>query len=281
MLNFFMDESGQDAKKAPLVVVGGFSIAEKKVAPFEEAVKSLYLHCFGINYDGQYELKGTDLLSNHKFENAYKRPLMKDELRQHHCQIFMQGQPQITPKVNEFVAKAQAGILFVESLADILVENKCLIFACMTSKEIFKKQQKEGKSISNILGKMERHLYHYSVKGPFNYYVDRTDYDADLAREMIFTKAVMNHKSLKANYKIHFLNSKENIMIQTADIILYCVNWGLNNFQSDQKITKTQRQDISELKITKFLHPSNISETRLKSRFYWYDGVDIRKIIPK
>jgi len=124
----FIDECGQDHKKTPYEVLAGLSIHDSALWQLIHEIKAREQFYFGNFYNNDHqELKARKLLKNKVFRLASQSPKIESELLPSLAKDCLAHGPSSTRM--EITALAQAKLVFVGELFDILKKYSCQVFA--------------------------------------------------------------------------------------------------------------------------------------------------------
>ena len=124
----FIDECGQDHKKTPYEVLAGISIHDSALWQLIQEIKSREYFYFGDFYNNdKQELKARKLLKNKIFRLASQSPKFESDLLPALAKDCLAHGPNSTR--TEITALAQAKLIFLEELFDILKKYRCQVFA--------------------------------------------------------------------------------------------------------------------------------------------------------
>lgn len=231
----FLDESGHDHKQMPYEVRGGIAIQDERLWPFTQSMQQLERDSFGCRlHDFQKELKGTTLLDKKRFRFARQAPNMPPEERRKYTRSFlMKGVQKLQPTGNEFCAYGQACIEMARGIFQLLCSNKAKLFASV----IPRGTGKESADTVEFLRKdkiylLERFYYFLEQEHESGLLVfDGTDkhLDRKFVRQMeaYFTKTTPGRQRTQWIVPTpFFVSSDMTYPVQTADLCIYCINWG-------------------------------------------------------
>lgn len=250
MWHFYLDESGQDAHQTPCVVVDGFGIEQNSAQEFIDRIKAIFEDCYGFPLDEYYELKGSKLLNVKKLKRAkaWEKKLKYEfhndqKVTHHHVGRAMARFPQGELDANDLNAQAYVGVVFVKKILLAFIHLNCKIFIEYHTQEQYYHSVKELKLINReikymdfILEALESELFNKILnfiednnKNGLVFYDkagEKTDYqrEGNILGELEYLKTFKNYQS---NITFRTIDSKDSILIQIADIILYVVNWGI------------------------------------------------------
>ena len=127
----FIDESGHDHKVAPYEVTGGIALHVSKLWQFVQQMQRLELDTFGVNLaEYRTELKGSKLLSRHRFKWAQQGDRLPDDSRRKHCRsFFTKGLEKKSPTRDEFTAFGQASLEMARGIFELLRQLDAKLFA--------------------------------------------------------------------------------------------------------------------------------------------------------
>ncbi len=76
---------------------------------------------------------------------------------------------------------------------------------------------------------------------------DKSEVVFDMKRESIFNQFIYSSD-------IKFVDSKENLGVQIADILIYCINWGVT-YKEKLKFTRSEMADFYDNQIALKIRP--------------------------
>jgi hypothetical protein len=124
----FIDECGQDHKKTPYEVLAGVSIHDSSLWQLIQEIKSREQYYFGDFYNNdKQELKARKILKRKIFRLASQSQKIDSDHVTSLAKECLNHGPNSTR--TEITALAQAKLLFVEELFDILIKYRCQVFA--------------------------------------------------------------------------------------------------------------------------------------------------------
>ena len=125
---FFIDECGQDHKETPYEVLAGVTIHDSVLWQLIQEIKSREIHYFGDFYTTNViELKARKLLKKKVFRLASQLPKIESSQLPSLTKACLAHGPNSTRA--EITALAQAKLIFVEEIIDILKKYHCQVFA--------------------------------------------------------------------------------------------------------------------------------------------------------
>ncbi|HEU6446961.1 MAG TPA: DUF3800 domain-containing protein [Verrucomicrobiae bacterium] len=238
----FIDESGHDHGEAPYEVLAGVAIRERDLWNLIQAIRSAELDHFGLHMnDVGLEFKGKKLLKRKVFRLAKQAAAIEPKKRRDLTRSFLQkgwiesnGGTGGLQTSEEFAAYGQSAIAFVSRVFGLMASYRVKIFAAMVSKKA------EQPSDENLL----RKDYSYLFQRFFYYLEDFSQSEMGIIVfdefEKVKCKILINQleryfleteKGYQRSARIipepFFVHSDLTTAVQLADIVAYCLNWGL------------------------------------------------------
>lgn len=255
---FFIDESGHDRGFAPYEVLAGVAINERDLWNFIQAVRKLELEYFGMVLSSVgIELKGGKLLKNKAFRLARQGPPIDKFQRQQLAKTFLEkgwsehnGGPLESRSTEEYTAYGQSVLEFVVKLLDLSAAYRIKTFAAVVDKNA---PRLEG---SSVLRKDYSYLFER-----FFYYLEDIGNDEmglivfdelEKAQSRILLNQMDSYfrhpgkgsqRSAKIVPEPFFVHSDLTTLVQLADIVGYCLNWG---GRFNQRMTQPIRTEIKQ-----------------------------------
>ena len=253
---FFIDESGHDRKLAPYEVLAGIAVRERDLWNLIQAIKKLEIEFFGLPLASVgVEMKGGRLLKKKAFRLANQGPRIERGERQKAAKIFLEkgwrqhkGENTEPPKNAEYTAYGQAVLDFVSELLKLVAGYHVKTFAAMVTKDALRSEN------PNILRKdyaylFERFYYYLEEVGPDEMGLVAFD-ELEKAQSRILLDQMQWYflntgKGLQRSSRIvpepFFVHSDLTTMVQLADIVGYCLNWGA---RFNQKMIEPVRPEM-------------------------------------
>jgi Protein of unknown function (DUF3800) len=254
----FIDESGHDHGDAPYEVLAGVAIRERDLWNLIQAIRSAELEHFGLQMaEVGLEFKGKKLLKRKTFRFASQMPSLEPDKRRDLTRNFLQkgwiqksGKNAGDQTAEEYAAYGQSAIAFVNRVLGLMASYRTKIFAAMVSKAA------ELPADENLL----RKDYAYLFQRFFYYLEDFSQSEMGIVVFDEFEKAkcrILLHqleryfseteKGYQRSARIipepFFVHSDLTTAVQLADIVAYCLNWGLRL----KNMTEPIREEIKSL----------------------------------
>ncbi len=252
----FVDESGHDRKEAPYEVLAGVAIRERDIWNLIQAIRSAELEFFGLNMASVgLEFKGRSLLKRKTFrlaaqgeaiETIKRRDLTRDFLQKGWREA--QGNPTEPRTKDEFTAYGQAVLGFVMRVLELAGRYRVKTFAAMVHKDA------PRPSAQSFLRKDYAYLFER-----FFYYLESLPSDEEMGLvafdelEKAQSRILINQleryfldteKGYRRSSRIvpepFFVHSDLTTAVQLADIVGYCLNWGVRL----NRMTEPTRREI-------------------------------------
>ena len=232
----FLDESGHDHKHCPYEVRGGVALHASKLWPFVQRVKQAELEAFGARlHDYKKELKGSKLLDKDRFKWAAQDSELSPEVRQRNCRGFLtKGLEKKPPTKFEFTAYGQASLLMARLVFDALKAMDARVFACVIPASVIKPAKYVAQDFlrKDHVFLLERYFYFLEKQNQHGLLVmDEVEKVSDrrFVRQMdkYFSQtATGRHRTSRIVPVPMFVASDMSLPVQTADLVIYCINWG-------------------------------------------------------
>lgn len=251
---FFVDESGQDRGEAPYEVLSGLAIHERELWNLLQAIQSVERDMFGVRLaEVGVEFKGRKLLKPKTFRHARQTRPIPAEARRALCAEFLQkgrreamgGSPEPRRR-EEFAAYGQAVLDFVSSVFDLCARYRVRVFASMVEHDA-------PRPSGDFLRKDYAYLFER-----FFYYLEDIAVDEmgivvfdelEKARCRILIDQMARYfvdtgrgrmRSARIVPEPFFVHSDLTTAVQLADIVAYCLNWGVRL----NRMVKPTRPDV-------------------------------------
>ena len=248
----FLDESGHDHKQMPYEVRGGIAVHAGQLWPLVQAIQRLELDCFGVElHQYKKELKGSTLLDKKRYRFAEQSPVMRSEERRKHARAFLtKGLKKESPHRDEFTAYGQACIEMARGIFELLRSHQAVVFASAIP---CNPQLPQTEPIKNLLRKdhvflLERYYYFLNQREEHGLIVfDEHEKSADrrfIRRvEDYFIRTRIGRQRSRWIVPVPMsVASDMSYLIQLADVIIYCINWGFR--LPNQGMDMATRQEI-------------------------------------
>ncbi len=255
---FFIDESGHDHGEAPYEVLAGVAVAEADLWNLIQAIRAAEIQFFGVHLaEVGVEFKGNKLLKNKTFRHAGQGPVIEPSLRRDLTRSFLMkgwrekggGAPEARSR-DEFTAYGQAAVAFVKRVLEIWLSYRARTFAALVN------TQAATVSAPDML----RRDYAFLFQRFFYYLEDRSSTEMGLivfdelekAKSRILIQQMERYfleteKGYQRSARIvpepFFVHSDLTTVVQLADIVAYCFNWGTRL----KKMTEAVRLEIQPL----------------------------------
>jgi len=255
---FFIDESGHDHGDAPYEVLAAVAVAEADLWNLIQAIRAAEVQFFGVHLgEVGVEFKGKKLLKNKAFKHARQGPAIEANRRRDLARDFLMkgwrekqgGAPEARSK-DEFTAYGQAAVAFVKRVLEICTSHRAKTFAALVN----------TKAAQSADPNMLRRDYAFLFQRFFYYLEDRSPTEMGLivfdelekAKSRILIQQMERYfleteKGYQRSARIvpepFFVHSDLTTVVQLADIVAYCFNWGTRL----NKMTEATRREIEPL----------------------------------
>jgi len=232
-----MDESGHDHRNLPAEVRGGVSLHVSKVWPFVQAWHRLELEVFGVRLaEFGKEIKGHKLLDKDRFKWAAQMEELSDEERRAGARRFLTlSLEKKPPGRKDFTAYGQACIGMARQILMLLKRYDAKIFASIIPRGV---KPPPDYAYSHFLRKdhaflLERFYYHLAERREHGVLVmDESDKSQDRGfvgrLHDYFTRTQVGRDRTEWIVPSpFFVASDMSVGVQAADLVLYCINWGV------------------------------------------------------
>ena len=249
----FLDESGHDHKHCPYEVRGGVALHASKLWPFVQRVKQAELEAFGARlHDYKNELKGSKLLDKDRFKWATQDSELSPEVRQRSSRGFLtKGLEKKPPTKFEFTAYGQASLLMARLVFDALKAMDARVFASVIPASVIKPATYVAQDFlrKDHVFLLERYFYFLEKQNQHGLLVmDEVEKVSDrrFVRQMYkyFSQtATGRHRTSRIVPVPMFVASDMSLPVQTADLVIYCINWGYRN--ETMGLLEPTREDVA------------------------------------
>ena len=229
----FMDESGHDHTNTPMEVRGGVAIHASKIWQFLQDFQKEEEECFGVRLaDYGVEIKGSKLLQKKRYEWASNSVVMDEAERKKAIRRFLTQKH--SPRKQDFYAYGAASISMAKRIFALLKKHNAQLFASAVPRGAKKpKNFKFDNYLRPDLAYLQERFCNFLKDEKENgiLVLDQTDKADDKrflkALENYYTKTVEGQKRVKfiVPYAL-FIDSEMSPLIQSADVCIYCINWG-------------------------------------------------------
>ncbi len=254
----FVDESGNDRRLAPYEVLAGVAVQESNLWNLIQAIRSSEYQHFGMTLKAAgIEFKGSDLLKRKTFRLASQEMPIPNPQRSSltysllHKGIQSRGKlVGVSPTRPELTSYGQSVIDFIADILSLCGQYHAKVFACMTNKLAPRPERREflRKDYSYLF---ERYFYY--LEDVSNSEMGLVVFDEiDKARARILLDqmsayflrtSVGRTRSGRVIPEAFFVHSDLTTLIQLADIIAYCLNWGVRL----QRMIEPKRDELVDL----------------------------------
>lgn len=251
---FFLDESGTDHKEAPYEVLASVAIPNGSLWPLIRAVRGCEVDHFGATLSSLgIEFKGDRLLKRKVFRLATQSTAIPKADRTPLAGSFllkgklMQLGKDTEPFVrDEYTAYGQACLSFVDSLAEILRQHSCKVFAAIVSPDA--PQPSTDYLRRDYAFLFERFYYSLEDLGATDTGLLVFDeYERSSCKRLIdrmaryFTETATGRlRSTIIVPEPFFVHSDLTTATRIADVAAYALNWGFRL----PSMTKPVRQEL-------------------------------------
>jgi hypothetical protein len=133
---YFVDESGIDLKESPFLVLGAVGLAESQTWAFSREFAELERTVLRVADPGEYEIKGSKLLTRRVFRQATRLDAIANAERDQAIdRLYAKNVRGENPSELELTALAQAKIAFVDSALDLAKAHGANVFASMVPRD--------------------------------------------------------------------------------------------------------------------------------------------------
>jgi hypothetical protein len=237
----FVDESGHDHGEAPYEVLAGVAVSERDLWNLIQAIRAAELEFFGIHMtEVGIEFKGKKLLKNKTFRHAGRRPPIEPNQRRNLVREFLQkgwqearGGAVMPRTADEFAAYGQAVGDFVMRVLKLAANYRAKTFAAIVSK----------KAPTPASPSLLRRDYAFFFERFYYYLEDISAIEMGLVvfdelekakckilidqMERYFLETEKGYqRSARIVPEPFFVHSDLTTVVQLADIVAYCFNWG-------------------------------------------------------
>ncbi|RIH81626.1 DUF3800 domain-containing protein [Calidithermus roseus] len=251
----FLDESGTDRKEAPYEVLAGVAVDERRAWRLIEAVRAAQLEHFGVELsDVLKEFKGSQLLHRKKFRLAAQLPAMDPEARRERAQALLEkgkaareAGAEAAPTRAELTAYAQACLAYAEQLLELCARHRARVFASVVDPDA---PHPAGTMLRKDFAYLFERFF-YSLEDGEDHHHGLVVFDeldvtqsrrlsAQMARYFRETRTG-HRRSRRILPEPFFVHSDLTTLVQVADLVAYCLNWG---WRLPGKMTRPTRPEI-------------------------------------
>ncbi|MCI0699430.1 DUF3800 domain-containing protein [candidate division KSB1 bacterium] len=237
----FVDESGTDRKKAPYEILAGVAIHESRFWNLVQAIRAAETELFGTPlHQLGIEFKGKTLLKRKIFRFASQGseiPLLRRrELTRRFLEKGTKADDMLQSenfRREEFTAYGQSVLEFVHRIFDLCATHQVKIFASMVSKDA---HQPSGDLLRKDYAYLFERYFHYLEDiAPDEYgLIIFDEIEKSRCRRLInqmekyFVETSKGRiRSARIIPEPFFVHSDLTKAVQIADIVAYCLNWGV------------------------------------------------------
>jgi hypothetical protein len=236
----FLDESGTDHCEAPYEVLAGAAVRERDLWPLIQAIRAAEREHFGTTLsDVGVELKGKKLLKSKVFRFAGQSEPLPPEARADLVQSFLrkslrdaQGE-QVAYRRDEFTAYGQAALAFIREVYALCGRYGVKTFASIVACDAPRPEQDMLRKDYAYL--FERFFYYLEdVSSEETGLIVFDELEHSLCRRLMGQMERYFLRSQKGRQRSSriipepfFVHSDLTTAVQLADIVAYCLNWGL------------------------------------------------------
>jgi hypothetical protein len=246
----FIDESGQDHKESPYEVLAGVAIEDSDLWDLIQELHNAEIAHFGRRYsEGPRELKAKKILKRKTFARARsEHPVLPNEIPGLAKAILDSGAQNGTPR--HLKALSLAKIAYVTDVLSICESYDCKIFASIVDPDA---PQTAGGGLRKDYGYLfERFFNFLEDKSSSRQYPQqgvlvfdeleksRSHLLIDQAHQYFRDTATGRHRATLIIPEPFFVHSDLTTGVQIADLIAYCVSWGLRLV----RMTKPGREEL-------------------------------------
>ena len=252
----FIDESGHDHGEAPYEVLAGVAVAERDLWNLIQAIRDAELQSFGIHMaDVGLEFKGKKLLKNKVFRHARQMAPIEPNRRRDLAREFLlkgyreaQGGPVESRSADEFAAYGQAAKAFVMRVLQLAGSYRTKTFAAIVSTHA--PQPADPNMLRRDYAFFFERFYYFleSVSSSEMGLVVFDELEKAKARILLSQMEryfLQTEKGYQRSSRIvpepFFVHSDLTTIVQLADIVAYCFNWGI---RLKPKMTELVRPEI-------------------------------------
>jgi hypothetical protein len=288
----FIDESGSDRKEAPYEVLAGISVSERKAWSLIQAIQTLQTELFGVQLSTVLkEFKGSQLLHRKRFRLASQLPLIPtDERRDFTLSLLEKGRRARETGVEEkatraeLTAYAQASLEYADALLSTCADYGVKVFASMV-------ETSSPRPNPTVLRKDVAYLFerfYYSLQESKG-----DDYGIVVFDELDVTQSQRISGQMRQYFSAtrtgqrraewifpepFFVHSDLTTLVQVADLVAYCLNWG---WRLPGKMTKATRGELEPfgVKVAALQYRGRVSKGT--KRYPVYGICHIKDLRPK
>lgn len=251
----FIDESGSDRKEAPYEVLAGISVSERKAWPLIQTILELQTNYFGVQLSTVLkEFKGSQLLHRKRFRLAARLPaLPPDERRDLALALLEKGRraretgSEESVTRPELTAYAQASLAYADALVSACADDGVKVFASMV--ETASPRLNPTFLRKDVAYLFERFYYSLQESQGDDYGIVVFD-ELDVTQSQRISGQMRQYFSAtrtgqrRAEWifpEPFFVHSDLTTLVQVADLVAYCLNWG---WRLPGKMSKATRSEL-------------------------------------
>jgi hypothetical protein len=248
----FIDESGTDHKQAPYEVLAGITVHEKQAWALIQAIQNAQLEYFGILLgDALREFKGGQLLKTKTFRLAAQlEPIPSPERSAlafsllEKGRLAREGQETLAVSKRELTAYGQACLEYTHTVLALCKKFGVQVFASIV--ETTAQRPANAAIRKDVVYLLER--FHASLSSQDHGIIVFDELDVTQSRRMTsllrqyFSETRMGQqRAQKILPEPFFVHSDLTTLVQVADLVAYCINWG---WRLEGKTLKPTRVEI-------------------------------------
>jgi hypothetical protein len=236
----FVDESGQDRREAPYMVLAGVVVEDQSIWKLIQSIRAAEEKFFGMRITrGELELKAKKLLKNKTFKHAAQMPPIEPKSRRELARSCLEkgfnsrGKKENSVTRAELTALAQAKIEFVGYIFDVCKKINVKAIASIVDRDA---AVPEG---NHFLRKDYSYLFerfYYFLQGAHSSEMGHVVFDEidktqcylllDQMEAYFLRSNNGKTRSKRINPEPFFVHSDMSTIVQVADIIAYVISWG-------------------------------------------------------
>ena len=251
----FIDESGHDRGFAPYEVLAGIAVKERDLWNLIQAIRNAEIQYFGVKLASVgVEFKGKKLLKNKTFRHSRQSAPIEPGSRRQLAQMFLlKGWREVQTKIaeersrEEFSAYGQAAVSFVMRVLELCDIHHVKIFAGIVHKDA--PRPNDPLMLRRDYAFLFQRFYYYLENySPTEMGIVVFD-ELEKAKSRILVNQMERYymeteKGYRRSSRIvpepFFVHSDLTTAVQLADIVAYCLNWGMRL----NKMTEPVREEI-------------------------------------
>ncbi|AFZ67200.1 DUF3800 domain-containing protein [Deinococcus peraridilitoris] len=252
---FFIDESGTDHHQAPYEVLAGISVRAREAWQLILAIRDAQLRFFGVPLaDVLPEFKGSKLLKTKTFRLARQLDPLEESSRRDHARALLEKgrrardsgvQEQVTRL--ELTAYAQACLAYASFVLELCALHDVRVFASIVELDA---PQPQGRMLRKDFSYLFERFYYSLEAGEAHEHgiVVFDELDKTQSRRLSAQMRAYFQDTAKGRRRAtrilpepFWVHSDLTTLVQVADLVAYCLNWG---WRLRDKMTKPTRQEL-------------------------------------